>query len=143
MEAIIVKAEIRWADIDPNFHVLHSKYYDYCANARMTVLAERGITMAVIQQEKIGPILLREECVFKRELKFGDRIEIHIKLLKANADFTRWSFVNEIWKNGDTLAAVVTVDGAWLDTEKRKFGVPPESFQKTFATIPQAENYNQ
>jgi acyl-CoA thioester hydrolase len=143
MEAVIVKAEIRWADIDPNFHVLHSKYYDYCANARMTVLAERGITMAIIQQEKTGPILLREECVFKRELKFGDNIEIHIKLLKANDDFTRWSFVNEIWKNGDILAAVVTVDGAWLDTERRKFAVPPKSFQKTFADLPKAENYNQ
>jgi acyl-CoA thioester hydrolase len=143
MEAIIVKAEIRWADIDPNFHVLHSKYYDYCANARMTVLAERGITMAVIQQEHIGPILFREECVFKRELKFGDTIEIKLKLLKATADFSRWSFVNEIWKNGDTLAAVVTVDGAWMDTTQRILAVPPETFQKTFAALPLAENYNQ
>jgi acyl-CoA thioester hydrolase len=143
MEAIIVKAEIRWADIDPNFHVLHSKYYDYCANARMQVLAERGITMAVIQQVHIGPILFREECVFKRELKFGDTVEIKLKLLKATADFSRWSFVNEIWKNGDTLAAVVTVDGAWMDTAQRKLAVPPESFQKTFAALPLAENYNQ
>jgi acyl-CoA thioester hydrolase len=143
MKAIIVKAEIRWSDIDPNFHVLHSKYYDYCANARMQVLTQRGITMEIIQQEHVGPILFREECVFKRELKFGDTVEIKLKLLKATADFSRWSFVNEIWKNGDTLAAVVTVDGAWMDTEQRKLAVPPESFQKTFATIPQAENYNQ
>jgi acyl-CoA thioester hydrolase len=143
MEAIIVKAEIRWADIDPNFHVLHSKYYDYCASARMTVLAERGITMAVIQQEHIGPVLFREECVFKRELKFGDTVEIKLKLLKATADFSRWSFVNEIWKNGDLLAAVVTVDGAWMDTKQRKLTAPPESFQKIFTTMPQAENFNQ
>jgi acyl-CoA thioester hydrolase len=142
MEAIVVKAEIRWADIDPNFHVLHSKYYDYCANARMQVLADRGITMAIIQHEHIGPILFREECVFKRELKFGDTVEIKLKLLKSTADFSRWSFVNEIWKNGDTLAAIVTVDGAWMDTAQRKLVVPPESYQKTFAAIPQAENYN-
>lgn len=142
MATFTVKSEIRWSDIDPNFHVLHSKYYDYCANARMKVLAENGVTMQAIQQEKIGPILFREECVFKRELNFGDEIEIRIKLLKADIDFARWSFVNEIWKNGNTLAAIVTVDGAWMDTEKRKLAIPPERFQIAFQQIPKAENYN-
>ena len=143
MATFIAKAEIRWADIDPNFHVLHSKYYDYCANARMGILAQYGITMQVVQEEHVGPILFREECVFKRELKFGDTIEIKIKLSKATDDFSRWSFVNEIWKNDDTLAAIVTVDGAWMDTQKRKLALPPESFKKAFAAMPKAENYNQ
>jgi acyl-CoA thioester hydrolase len=70
-----VKAEIRWSDIDANFHVLHSRYYEYCANARLNILAQNGMTMQVIQDEHIGPILFREEAVFKRELKFGDEIE--------------------------------------------------------------------
>ncbi len=143
MATFTVKAEIRWADIDPNFHVLHSKYYDYFANARMSIFAEYGITMQVIQELQIGPILLREECIFKRELKLGDIIEIKIKLSKANNNFGRWSFVNEIWKNGDTLAAVVTVDGGWMDTVKRKLVIPPESIQKAFTAMPKAENYNQ
>ena len=143
MATFTVKAAIRWSDIDPNFHVLHSRYYDYCTNARMQVLAENGITMQAIQEEKVGPILFREECVFKKELSFGDEIEIRIKLLKATSDFSRWSFVNEIWKNNDTLAAVVTVDGAWMDSMKRKLAIPPESFQKAFAVIPKAENFSQ
>ena len=138
-----VKAEIRWSDIDANFHVLHSRYYEYCANARLNILAQNGMTMQVIQDEHIGPILFREEAVFKKELKFGDEIEIRITLLKANQDFSRWSFTNEIWKNGDTLAAIVTVDGAWMDTQKRKLALPPQSFKKAFAAMPKAENYNQ
>jgi acyl-CoA thioester hydrolase len=142
MEPIIAKADIRWADIDPNFHVLHSKYYDYCANARMQVLANYGITMAVIQQQQIGPVLLREECVFKRELKFGDTIAIKIYLSTVKEDFSRWSFVNEIWKNEDTLAAVVTVDGAWMDVVKRKLVAPPALFKEVFDKIPKAENQN-
>ena len=137
------KVEIRWADIDPNFHVLHSKYYDFCATARMQVLQENGITMQAIQENQIGPVILREECVFKRELKFGDSIEIRIKLLKADQRFARWSFLNEIWKNGDTLAAVVTIDGAWMNTALRKLAIPPEAFQKAFAALPRAENFNQ
>jgi acyl-CoA thioester hydrolase len=139
MNQVIEKAEIRWADIDPNFHVLHSKYYDYCANARMQVLQKNGVTMQAIQQYNIGPILLREECVFKRELKFGDTIEIRISLKSADETYTRWSFINEIWKNGDTLAAIITVDGAWMDTIKRKIAAPPEEFKKAFESLPKAE----
>lgn len=29
MEPYSKKFEIRWADLDPNYHVLHSKYYDF------------------------------------------------------------------------------------------------------------------
>lgn len=137
MNAATVKSEIRWADIDANFHVLHSKYYDYCADARMKVLGNAGISMQLIQQYGVGPVLLREECVFKRELKFGDEVEIRISLQKAADDFSRWSFINEIWKNNDTLAAVVTVDGAWMDVVKRKLVAPPELFQQVFARFPQ------
>ena len=141
MSTFTVKAEIRWSDIDPNFHVLHSKYYDYCANARLLILAQYGITMQIIQEEHIGPILFREEAVFKRELKFGDEIEIRIKLLKANDDFSRWSFANEIWKNGDTLAAVITVEGSWMDTVLRKVTVPPAQFKQCFEAIPKSAGF--
>jgi acyl-CoA thioester hydrolase len=143
MQEFIQKVEIRWADIDPNFHVLHSKYYDFCATARMKVLEENGISMEAIQQYHIGPVILREECIFKRELKFHDTIEIRIRLRKAEAGYKRWSFINEIWKNGDILAAVVTVDGGWLDTKRRKLAIPPEIFQKAFDAIPKASDFNQ
>ena len=66
-----------------------------------------------------------------------------IKLLKATEDFSRWSFACEIWKNNDTLAAIVTVDGAWLDTVKRKLAIPSQRFKNAFAQMPKSENYNQ
>ncbi len=138
MSYISEKAEVRWADIDPNFHVLHSKYYDYCANARMMAFHKLGITMQTIQEHHCGPILLREEAVFKREVKYGDDLEIRLFLKSTSEDYTRWSFVNEIWKNEDTLAAVITVDGAWLDTIKRKMTVPPDSFKIVIDNLPRA-----
>ena len=53
MEKFSIPIQIRWADIDPNFHVLHSKYYDYCANARLLIMAQYGITMQVLQEEQV------------------------------------------------------------------------------------------
>ena len=126
MQEYSKKLEIRWADLDPNFHVLHSKYYDFGAYCRMSFLTGHGITPALMIEKNIGPIIFREECLFKREIKFGDELTVFLKLSKCNPDASRWSMVHELWTNGDTLAAVITIDGAWMDTKIRKLTIPPE-----------------
>jgi acyl-CoA thioester hydrolase len=136
MEKYFKTPEIRWSDLDPNFHLRHSVYYDWCAYVRISFMQETGITPAVMQQHHIGPIIFREEAVFKREIHFTDRIQVHLKLAKTNDDFSRWTMVHDIIKNDDVLAAVVTVDGAWLDTQLRKLAVPPDLFKTGFEAIP-------
>ena len=64
MNNFIKNIEVRWSDLDPNFHVLHSKYYDFGAYCRMAFLVENGLSPATMLEHKIGPILFREECVF-------------------------------------------------------------------------------
>ena len=135
------KVEIRWSDLDPNFHLRHSVYYDWGAFLRMSFLVEHGLTPEVMMLEKIGPILLREEAVFKKEIHFGDAIEINVKVSKLSPDIRRWSMVHEIWKNSDKLSAIITVDGAWIDTEKRKRATPPDIFKQCFDSIPKTENF--
>ena len=143
MEKYSRKLEIRWADLDPNFHVLHSKYYDFGAFCRMAFLTEHGITPAVMSKNNIGPIIFREECIFKREIKFGDEVEVFLKLSKCNEDSSRWSMVHELWINGNSLAALINIDGAWLDTKLRKLAIPSEIFKAGFAQIPKTDDFNQ
>jgi acyl-CoA thioester hydrolase len=143
MEQYSKKLEIRWADLDPNFHVLHSKYYDFGAYCRMAFFTEHGITPAVMIENNIGPIIFREECIFKREIKFGDELEVFLKLSKCNKDTSRWSMVHELWTNGNILAALITIDGAWLDTKIRKLTKPPEVCRNGISLIPKTDNFNQ
>jgi acyl-CoA thioester hydrolase len=133
--------EVRWSDMDPNFHLRHSVYYDWGAYMRLTFLLEQGITPAVMQQLHFGPILFREECVFKREIAFGDKVSVNLFASKSRRDMSRWSMIHEIWKNNDTLSAVVTVDGAWLDTKIRKLATPPPMIHSVFDALPKAENF--
>ncbi|MBK8610518.1 MAG: acyl-CoA thioesterase [Chitinophagaceae bacterium] len=142
MQVYSKKIEIRWADLDPNFHVLHSKYYDFGAYCRMAFLTEHGITPALMAAENIGPIIFREECLFKREIKFGDTVTVFLKLSKCSEDGSRWSMVHELWTNTDTLAALITIDGAWMDTQLRKLIVPPEICYLGLNQIPKTENFN-
>lgn len=126
--------QIRWSDLDPNFHLRHSAYYDFGAYCRISFMNEHGLTPQVMMHNHIGPVIFREECVFKKEIKFGDAVKINLTMEKATQDFSRWTMVHEVWKN-DVLSAVITVDGAWMDTVKRKLTVPPDTFKGIFAII--------
>lgn len=141
MSAFLKPVEVRWSDLDPNFHLRHSVYYDYGAAARITFLEQHGLTAAFMAANLFGPILFREECVFKKEIRMGDIVTIDLDLLAAREDQSRWSIRHQIWKNGDTLAAVLTVDGAWIDVAKRKLTVPPESVIHVFNNMPKSPEF--
>ena len=141
MEDFVINIQVRWADLDPNFHMLHSKYYDLGAQSRITYLVAKGITPAFMKQHNIGPIIFREECIFKREISFGDDITINVKIQKMTEDCSRWTMVHEIWKNADTLAAITTCDGAWMNTALRKLAVPPLAVAKVFENAPRTEDF--
>ncbi len=141
METYVKTLEIRWADLDPNFHVLHSKYYDFGAYCRMCFLVEQGITPALMNSLNIGPVLFREECIFKRELNFGDELIINLRLQKGTHDFAKWSMVHEIYKNQHKLAAIIHVDGAWIDTKIRKLAIPPPQVEAVFNAAPKTEDF--
>jgi acyl-CoA thioester hydrolase len=133
--------EIRWSDLDPNFHLRHSVYYDYGAYCRICFLADNGITEAVMKEHAIGPILFWEECFFKKEIKFGDRISISLKLKKVSVDFRKFSMVHEIYKNNNELAAVLTIDGAWMHTQQRKIIVPPPIVINSLNVLPKTDDF--
>lgn len=132
---------IQWADLDPNFHVRHSVYYDWAATTRLLYLQHMGVDTAFLQQHHIGPILFREEAIFKREIRFGDVIEIDVKLRSARRDFSRWGWTQQIIKNNDTLAAIIHVDGAFMDTQLRKLTAPPEKLLHLMEDVPRVEDF--
>ena len=141
MDNFIKNIEVRWSDLDPNFHVLHSKYYDFGAYCRMAFLVENGLGPATMLEHKIGPLLFREECVFKKEIFFGDKVTVNVKVDKVTADFGRWTMISEIYKNDETLAAIITADGAWLNTSIRKLTVPPAVVISLFEIAPKTASF--
>jgi len=133
--------QLRWSDLDPNFHIRHSVYYDWGAFVRIEFLNQFGLNHHVMQELKFGPILFREECVFRKEIRSGDEINMDLQLLRSKKDFSRWSIQHQITKNDGTLCSVLTVDGAWIDVVKRKLSSPPEKVTEVFAMMPKAESF--
>ena len=131
----------RWSDLDPNFHLRHSVYYDLGAQHRVEILEQLGLTLRVMQKEHIGPILFREECVFRKEIHLADVITMQTKMAKMSTDGSRWTIVHELYRD-DFLFFVFTVDGAWMDTKLRKLASPtPQIVVDSLNTFPKIANF--
>ena len=141
MQVFSQSFDVRWADIDANRHMRHSAYYDYAAQLRVKLLEQIGVGIEVLAAHKIGPILFREECVFKSEIEMNDRITVNVMLQKSRADGSRWTFRHQIFKIDGGLAATVTVDGAWLDLKQRKLTALPAQFLQAMEQIPRSDDY--
>ena len=126
----------RWADMDPNGHMRHSAYADYAADQRIILLAAWGYDIKEFARLRLGPILFREETVFRKEVHIGEEIRVDSRLLSVNEDGTRWSILHTIYKTDGRVAATVTVDGAWLDLDKRKLTTPPAVLADSFRALP-------
>ena len=133
---------IRWSDLDPNFHMRHSAYYDFGAQHRVEVLEQEGLTMKVMQENYVGPILFREECVFRKEIRLGNKITISTKIGKMKPDASRWTIVHELTNENEELCAVISVDGAWMDTKLRKLATPtPEIVSEVMNAFPKTNDF--
>ncbi len=133
--------QVRWSDIDQNRHLRHSAYYDYGATVRIACFSQHGLTNMKFEELHIGPILFREEAVFRREIKFEDRITVDMEVTKATPDFARWSIRHQFFKEDGTLSAIINLDGAWIDIIKRKLAVPDQFVQEIFRDFPKAKDF--
>ena len=141
MNEFVKSMEVRWSDLDPNFHVRHSIYYDWGAYSRICIFQEQGLTPSFLTEHNLGPILFREEAIFRKEIRFGDQLTIDLQLMKLKEDYSRWSIRHTLFKNGDTIAAIITVDGAWINTLIRKLSVPPPEAVLVFNAMPKSTDF--
>lgn len=143
MENIYFEGQVIWAQIDANRHLRHSAYADYCAQARSNMLKELGLSLDKFAEDKIGPILFREELIFLREILLDENIRVTVEMTRYNSTNSRFSFRHEIYRSDDTKCAVVNVDGAWMDLTKRKLTNLPEEWKKIVSAIPRSADYQE
>ncbi len=136
------RVSLRWSDLDPNFHVRHSVYYDLGAQQRIEVLNALGLTPEVMMQGNFGPVIFREECSFRREIRLADEVYITAMIAKQTPDASRWTIQHEFLSAGNKLMATLTIDGAWMNTKERKMLTPvPTIVSEVFNAMPKAPGF--
>lgn len=137
----IYKTKVIWAQMDANRHLRHSAYADIAAQARVEILEAINLTMEVFGKLKIGPILFREELVYLREVTGSQSIEVHTLLSKMRKDGSRWSIRHEVFREDGVKAAIINVDGAWMDLVARKLTALPSEYLEAFQKINHSEDF--
>lgn len=126
--------EVRWADLDPNFHLRHSAYADYGAQGRMAFLSAKGFTLEKFREMNVGPVLFTESLKYLREVKSGDSITVHVDISEVSTDGRKWTILHQITRGDGETVAEILVTGAWFDTTTRKVCVPPPALMEAFRT---------
>jgi acyl-CoA thioester hydrolase len=136
------RVQLRWADIDANFHLRHSVYYDLCAQQRMEALASIGITMGLMKEQHIGPVIFREECTFRREIALHDEVYLDLAIRSLSRDHGRFSFAHTFSKADGTYCATLIIEGAWIDTRLRKLTTPPAMAVDALDHLPRTADFS-
>ncbi len=132
-----------WADMDPNRHMRHTAYNDYAAQVRVAFLQEFGYGLEEMEKLKLGPVLFKEETAFLSEVRLGDTIKVDLQISGLSSEGRRWNMVHHIYKNEHKLSAIVKVEGAWIDMEKRKLKIPPDNMFEKFNSLPKTSEYKE
>ena len=132
-----------WRDMDYNAHMANTAYLDRAADVRMMYFAENGFTAADMRREKIGPVIMKDEIEYFREVHLLQEIRVGLALAGLASDGSRFMIRNEIAHADGTRCAVVTSTGGWLDLAARKLIAPPEALLKALEVLPKIEGFRE
>ncbi len=132
---------LRWSDADANGHVRHTVYPELGAEVRLAWLADAGWDWRRFEAERLGPVLLREEIDYRREVGLGARVTMDLEAVGLSPDGGRWKLRHTLRLEGGEVAARVLVLGGWIHLEQRRLVVPPPALAEAFRAVPKAEDY--
>lgn len=140
-KAAPVEFKVLWSQLDINGHVRHTAYGDWAGEARHRALAHAGITAGRMQALGVGPVLIREEIRYLREVRALDSVKVATQLAGESQDLSRWRMLHRIERGDGELAAKITVEGTWLDLETRRPVVPPDELQAMNEVLERSEDF--
>jgi acyl-CoA thioester hydrolase len=132
----------RWPDMDFNQHMRNAAYLGAAEDTRMRFLAERGFAMDELRARKIGPVVVEDRLVYRRELKLLQEFRVDLALAAIARDGRRMKLRNTFHGDPDgALAATVESVVLWLDLVKREPVVLPDDLRAIWLGLPRTSDF--
>lgn len=132
----------RWGDMDFNGHMKNTAYLDISGDVRMMYFQEHGFSLREFDRLKIGPVILRDELEYFRELRLLEPVVVSLTLAGLSADGRRFRLRNEFATEEGAKVARVTSTGGWLDLSTRRMIAPPDALAGLVTGMPKADDYD-
>lgn len=117
--------EIRWNDLDANFHLANSAFVEYCAQTRMAFMHKNGLNLKTMAKLEIGPVILHERYSFFKEIYHGQEVFVSLEINGVSEDGGIYQFQHKFYLEDGTHCATAEALGVWIDTKIRKSTLPP------------------
>ncbi len=134
---------VGWSDLDANAHMGNSSYLDHASNTRMLFFALNGFTVARFASEKFGPVVVRDELVYRKELRLMDEFTVDFESAGASADGVQFRVRNTFRNAAREIAAVVTSEGVWFDLERRRPRASPVDLDSLMRMLQKSNDYSE
>ncbi len=132
-----------WRDMDYNSHMANTSYLDRAADVRMMYFAENGFTAEDMLRMKIGPVVMKDEIEYFREVRLLQEIRVSLALAGMSPDGSRFMLRNEFAHQDGARCAALTTTGGWLDLAARKLIAPPEPLRLAMEALPKLEGFRE
>ena len=130
-----------WRDMDYNSHMANTAYLDRAADVRMMYFAENGFSAEDLLRMKIGPVVMKDEIEYFREVQLLQEIRVNLVCAGLSPDGSRFVLRNEFAHVDGKRCAVVTSTGGWLDLQTRKLIAPPQALREAQEALEKAEDF--
>jgi acyl-CoA thioester hydrolase len=117
---------VGWANVDFNGHLGNTSFLDLAVDVRMFYFAENGFSVQEFQRQKFGPVIMKDEIEYYKEMYLLDKIRITFEGAGMSDDVSRFKIRNEFYREDGRLAARLNTIGGWLSFETRKLIAPPK-----------------
>jgi acyl-CoA thioester hydrolase len=132
---------VRWSDLDANRHVRNTIFSEFATHTRFRLLEAHGFSQAMFERLRFGPVMFREEVRYRRELVFGEQVTVNVRAAGLAEDGSQWRVHQEVTRADGKQAALLTIDGAWIDLDSRKLLAPPPELFRLLQDLPRTEDF--
>jgi acyl-CoA thioester hydrolase len=132
---------VKWADLDTNGHLRYSVYIDYAVDTQFRSIENYGYTPKRLMEEGFGPVILRMETRYSREVTFDESVIDSFKMAGMSPDGARWKSRHDIAKSNGDMAATIKLEGVWVDVHTKQAILPPPDLLQILNLLPRIENF--
>ena len=132
---------VGWAHVDFNGHLGNTSFLDLAVDVRMFFFAENGFSVSEFQRLRFGPVIMKDEITYFKEMYMLDKIRITFQNAGLSEDATRFRLRNDFFREDGKMAASLTTNGGWLGFDTRKLVVPPKKLANAMRNLARTEDF--
>lgn len=133
--------DIRWSDLDPNWHLANSAYISFMSHTRMSFLMENGFGKEALIKHRLGPVVFYEHVYYFKEIQAGQKVKVSLQLKGISEDGMYFEFVHHFYDPQGKNFASCELMGGWINLETRKLTELPEELLKNLGHLEHTEDF--